>query len=175
MPGHTRRPNPKGIVKSLSTLPFHFPTGLCGVRNRDGLNVSGSSNRFGSLTSTLRSWRQMAWSVVQKEVKRTRCYRTRLHLWGCRIHYTHRLWSSHVVLAEPLGAILWQSSKRKRAQVKQEDAPSHFFDECAQEGQRTLVIKGRHTISSDDTVELCLNLLENLGEANRSNCRDIRW
>jgi hypothetical protein len=53
MPGHTRRPNPKGIVKSLSTFPFQLPTGLCRVRNREGSNVSGSSNRFGSLTSTL--------------------------------------------------------------------------------------------------------------------------
>ena len=53
MPGHMRRPNPKGIMKSLSTLPFQFPTGLCGVRNREGLNDSGSSNTFGSLARTL--------------------------------------------------------------------------------------------------------------------------
>jgi hypothetical protein len=53
MPGHMRRPNPKGILKSLSTLPFQFPAGLCGVKNREGLNVSGSSNRFGSMTRTL--------------------------------------------------------------------------------------------------------------------------
>lgn len=53
MPGHMRRPNPKGILKSLSTLPFHFPAGLCGVKNREGLNVSGSSNTFGSMTRTL--------------------------------------------------------------------------------------------------------------------------
>ena len=107
MPGHTRRPNPKGIVKSLSTLPFQFPAGLCGVRNREGSNVSGSSNRFGSLTSTLGSWRQISSEIVQKETsKRTRCYRTRLRLSGYRIRHTHRLWSSHVVcLAEPQGAI----------------------------------------------------------------------
>ena len=53
MPGHMRRPNPKGILKSLSTLPFQFPAGLWGVKNREGLNVSGSSNRFGSMTRTL--------------------------------------------------------------------------------------------------------------------------
>jgi hypothetical protein len=53
MPGQTRRPNPKGIVKSLSTLPFQFPAGFCGVRNREGLNVSGSSKKSGSLTSKL--------------------------------------------------------------------------------------------------------------------------
>jgi hypothetical protein len=53
MPGHMRRPNPKGILKSLSTLPFQFPAGLCGVKNREGLNVSGSSNTFGSMTRTL--------------------------------------------------------------------------------------------------------------------------
>jgi len=53
MPGHMRRPNPKGILKSLSTLPFQFPAGLCGVKNREGLNVSGSSNTFGSMTRIL--------------------------------------------------------------------------------------------------------------------------
>jgi hypothetical protein len=53
MPGQMRRPNPKGIAKSLSTLPFQFPAGFCGVKNREGSNVSGSSNRFGSLTRTL--------------------------------------------------------------------------------------------------------------------------
>lgn len=53
MPGHMRHPNPKGILKSLSTSPFQFPAGLCGVKNREGLNVSGSSNRFGSMTRTL--------------------------------------------------------------------------------------------------------------------------
>ena len=46
MPGHTRRPNPNGIVNSPSTLPLQLlPAGLCGLRNREGLNVSGSSNR----------------------------------------------------------------------------------------------------------------------------------
>jgi hypothetical protein len=36
MPGHMRRPNPEGILKSLSTLPFHFPAGLCGVKIEKG-------------------------------------------------------------------------------------------------------------------------------------------
>ena len=53
MPGHMRRPKPKGMLKPLSTLPFQFPAGLCWVRNREGLNVSGSSKKFGSMTSTL--------------------------------------------------------------------------------------------------------------------------
>ena len=53
MPGQMRRPNPKGILKSLSTSPFQFPAGLCGVKKREGLNFSGSSNTFGSMTRTL--------------------------------------------------------------------------------------------------------------------------
>ena len=67
MPGHTRRPNPNGIVNSLTTFPFQLPpTGLCGLRNREGLNVSGSSNREGSLTSALSTYNsQLVWSPLE--------------------------------------------------------------------------------------------------------------
>jgi hypothetical protein len=61
MPGQTRRPNPKGRTKSAPTLPLQFPAGFCGVRKREGSNVSGSSNSFGSLTSTLRG-RNVSWT-----------------------------------------------------------------------------------------------------------------
>ena len=66
MPGHTRRPNPNGIVNSPSTLPFQLPpTGLCDFRNREGLNASGSSNREGSLTSALSTYQdQLVWNPL---------------------------------------------------------------------------------------------------------------
>lgn len=67
-----------------------------------------------------------------------------------------------------------QVSTWKLTRIKQENAPSYFLNECAQEGERTLVVKRRQTISSDDTVEFCLNPLENLREADCSYCRDIR-
>ena len=67
MPGHTRRPNPNGIVNSHSTLPFQLPpTGLCDFRKREGLNASGSSNREGSLTSALSTYQdQLVWNPLE--------------------------------------------------------------------------------------------------------------
>jgi hypothetical protein len=66
MPGQMRRPNPKGMVKLLSVLPFQLPAGVCGVRKREGLNISGFSNRFGSLASTLLP-RYVSWVVKNME------------------------------------------------------------------------------------------------------------
>ena len=37
-----------------------------------------------------------------------------------------------------------------------------------------LVVKRRHTVSSDDAVQFCLDPLEKLGETDCSNCRNIR-
>ena len=101
MPGHTRRPNPKGIVKSLSTLPFQFPAGLCMVKNREGSNVSGSSNRFVPLARALWDDDVRQHGTWLKKSKRTQCYRIWLHLLGYNIHHTYRFWLLHVVcLAE---------------------------------------------------------------------------
>ena len=70
MPGHTRRPNPNGIVKSLSTLPFQFPTGLCGVRNREGFDRLWIIEQIRVLDQqTVKSRRQMVWSFLKEQVE----------------------------------------------------------------------------------------------------------
>lgn len=50
------------------------------------------------------------------------------------------------------------------------DTPSYFFDESAQEGQRTLIVERWQAISSDGVIQLFLDPFCYLGETERSNC-----
>lgn len=59
--------------------------------------------------------------------------------------------------------------------IRQAGAPRHFLDECNQVRQGSLVVECWQTVSSDDVIELLLDLHSNVGICDRSDYESIRY